>query len=737
MSIKFKKLFSLVAAATLISGTVATMASCSDEYTLENKLTYAEGTVSENGGFVVKKGEYIYFINGAEAYTASNEIGNVVKGSLMRIKETDVTKKDAKAETVIPMIVGTQSFNGFFIYGDDIYFATPATDKNMDGEVGNTWIDFKKADLKNSTVMTDYYFRLDNNATNYRFVKVGETVYCMYEYNGELHSFNTVSKKDTVLVKNAASNFYFNSDDATDPNVYYTMNVQYDLETGSSYSYNQLYSVNAAATVASYSYNEEAQTCQYTVTGGKTYTFETDYMEEANEAAAEAETEATYDFNDPATYPYVNLGTLVLDGVGKTAKATQFNDAKTDAEIAANATEPQGYKYEITNYNNNGVYLTKSEIVKTETEAEASALYYMPAARTNWNSIMSNGSLGVVATDTTKATATSLYFYEDGVHSYIYVSGDALYRATAAANGEIASEVKIASGVSSVTLWKTAGDYVYYYSAGTDGNKLSRVNYTGTARDYNALITTDEFKPITIAYAEFTGSTSWYMPELINGVFYYADAQKIDGVAYNYVNAVKLPETQAEIKTLNEKYEQVQEYINACASDMQKVLKYYFRTGETEVFDDAVALDLYTAEEAQVLTDFKAGKEQNKKTLPVNAANAAIVSETEFVNRLGGYSDEDIELMKEGWTNTLRHEEETEETEEGWPTWAIITAAIGGGVVVILLITVPVIVVNNKKKARRKAEATVNAYKRKKIDTTDDKSIDVYADDDAETKDNE
>ena len=733
MSIKFKKLFSLVAAATLISGTVATMASCSDEYALANKLTYAEGTVSENGGFVVKKGDYIYFINGAEAYTASNEIGDVVKGSLMRIKESDVTKKDAKAETVIPMIVGTQSFNGFFIYGDDIYFATPATDKNMDGEVGNTWIDFKKADLKNSTVMTDYYFRLDNNATNYRFVKVGETVYCMYEYNGELHSFNTVSKADTVLVKNASSNFYFNSDDLSDPNVYYTMNVQYDLESGSSYSYNQLYTVNAAATIASYSYNEDAQTCQYTVTGGKTYTFVTDYMEEANEAAAEAETDAVYDFNDPATYPYVNLGSLVLDGVGKTAVKTQFNDANADL---SQATEPQGYKYAISAYNKNGIYLTKSEIVKTETEAEASALYYMPANRTNWNAITSNASLGVVAKDTTKATATSLYFYEGGVHSYIYVSGDALYRATAAEDGAIANEVKIASGLSGVTLWKTAGNYVYYYSAGTDGNKLSRVNYTGEAKDYNALIATDEFKPITIAYAEFTGSTSWYMPELIGDVFYYADAQKIDGVAYNYVNAVKLPATQAEIKALNEKYEKVQEYINACASDMQKVLKYYFRTGETTVFDDAVALKLYTAEEAKVLADFKEGKAQNEKELPLGADGKAIISETAFVTRLGGYSEEDVELMTEGWVNTLRHEEETEE-EEGWPTWAIITAAVGGGVLLILLITVPVIVVNNKKKARQKAEATVNAYKRKKIDTTDDKSIDVYADDEAETSDNE
>ena len=42
---------------------------------------------------------------------------------------------------------------------------------------------------------------------------------------------------------------------------------------------------------------------------------------------------------------------------------------------------------------------------------------------------------------------------------------------------------------------------------------------------------------------------------------------------------------------------------------------------------------------------------------------------------------------------------------------------------------------NKKKAAKQAAEATVNAYKRKKIDTTDDKSIDVYATDDEENKD--
>ena len=52
---------------------------------------------------------------------------------------------------------------------------------------------------------------------------------------------------------------------------------------------------------------------------------------------------------------------------------------------------------------------------------------------------------------------------------------------------------------------------------------------------------------------------------------------------------------------------------------------------------------------------------------------------------------------------------------------------IGGGVAVVLIV-----LHSNKKAKEREAEATVNAYKRKKIDTTDDLSIDVYADEEVE-----
>jgi flagellar biosynthesis/type III secretory pathway M-ring protein FliF/YscJ len=77
-------------------------------------------------------------------------------------------------------------------------------------------------------------------------------------------------------------------------------------------------------------------------------------------------------------------------------------------------------------------------------------------------------------------------------------------------------------------------------------------------------------------------------------------------------------------------------------------------------------------------------------------------------------------------------DEEAVEEESGLPTWAIILISVGGALVVGVAAFIVIRKVRRAKAKKREEEATVNAYKRKKIDTTDDKSIDVYADENAE-----
>ena len=172
---KFRKLTSMVAAATLCAAAIS-FAGCADSYSIKALPGNIQGEVSSNGGFVVEKGDYIYFINGAEDYTASNKFGDVVKGALMRLSKSDLAaKKYADAETVVPMLFVAQNFDaGIYIYGDYVYYASPTTEKDQDGNVQNDWISFKRAKLDGTEVMKDYYFRSDNGYLHYgRFAHFG------------------------------------------------------------------------------------------------------------------------------------------------------------------------------------------------------------------------------------------------------------------------------------------------------------------------------------------------------------------------------------------------------------------------------------------------------------------------------------------------------------------------------------------------------------------------------------
>ena len=715
-----KKIISIFAAAALLGGVCAT-AACGDKNYKGNKLNdyvASENAATSNGGFAVEKDGFVYFINGVESYTASNKFGEVVKGSLMRIKSSDLTSGNfANVQTVVPMLLVAQNFeSGVYIYGDYVYYATPTTDKAVeDGTVQNDWIDFKRAKLDGSETMSGYYFRLSNNSANYRFVQ-GEdkTVYCLYVESGALKSFNTTTKKTTVLVKNAASDFFFDKTDLTNGTVYYTMNVtpKFESESRPQESYTQLYKVDAwdTATV-------NASEASYTVSSGKTYDFDLKWMEE-NETGFKA--------SDYTTYPYVNLGELVLDGIGSNSKATQYNDTNNGV-----GKELSGYNYTIQRNENGGVYFTRAAAVSTG--AEGAPLYYVSEetyGAATWKTVDGNDALTTVAEESANLTAALIA--ED--QSYIYVNSTTSTLCKVTATGE---EIEMAHNVSSATLWKTEGDYLYYYGTGTNGNNLTRINYKGEKKDYNPLIDNEEYKPVTFAYVDW--NSAWYKPEMFNGTLLYSGAQSFGSNAYNYIYATDISMTNVELNAKNEKYNDVFEHINDYASEDSELLaamKYVFRTGETKHIDDVE--DLFEDVQIKEYTAFaNHAKSENKtandySTMFKDEDGVYYDRETYYINFVGKMKSADVDAISNDWAGTLPSETADAE-DDSFPTWAIVLISVGGGLAVAAAIVVPV-VMYKKKQAKRQAEieSTRIRSRKNRLDTTDDKTIDVYADDTVE-----
>ncbi len=136
----------------LVMASLFAFASCSsDEYAftaLENNPS-ADAAVYSNGGIYVEKGDYSYFINGAENGLATNTFGTEHKGALVRCLTSELTSSDRTVEVVAPKILyaGDIDSSGFYIYGDTIYYTTPNNTKDANGNVQYTMMDFMAVNL--------------------------------------------------------------------------------------------------------------------------------------------------------------------------------------------------------------------------------------------------------------------------------------------------------------------------------------------------------------------------------------------------------------------------------------------------------------------------------------------------------------------------------------------------------------------------------------------------------------
>ncbi len=337
-----------ICAAAVLAAGLALTAGCSKYYGGKSIGDIDENAaVSQQGGFLVEKGDYIYFVNGDASYTAENKYGDVVKGSIMRISRENLASRNYnKVDTVVPLIVYSGNNDaGIFIYGDRVYYATPSTEKNSDGDVLNDYLEFKSTRLDGTKTMKSYYVQVDSNTTEYRYVEMNDTVYLLYVAEDEsyydestgvtnLHSVNTETGENTILAYNITS-YIFDSDNVSNPRVYYTMPVM-DYSSGSNFSYNQLYTVTADA--------QYVEATDDTPGNGiildEDHSPEDVFGEEIIGWTTQEEVEDDDDDDNDNDYDrYINLGELVYDGIG-------VLDVDADSTIGyANGYTPFNYGY--------------------------------------------------------------------------------------------------------------------------------------------------------------------------------------------------------------------------------------------------------------------------------------------------------------------------------------------------------------------------------------------------------
>ena len=674
-----KKFLLLVAVLALA---VSMFAGCAGSYTFQPLQGYeSAGEVTSNGGSVVQKGDWIYFINGVESNTSSNTYGSVVKGALMRISSSALSEGEYdSAEIVVPEIVYDGGYDaGIFIEGDYVYYATPNNTRNMQAQIENSWLNFKRAKLDGSDVLSGTYAQLEIGNHSYRYVVEDGVVYLLYAdtANSEIHSVNTQTMQDVTLVKGYAS-YAFDSEDLTSPTVYYTMKVAKKV------------------------YNSDA-TVQYE-----------DYQQLYTVSAAVTEAPREYDLSEGyGDLEYVNLGTLVLDGIGSSDEASVFNPDRTDTNVPKGL----GFTYAIEKLSKGDLYFTVTFLPSSGDSSSyvcrLSGQAYGAAA--SWNTIQANptrteqgvasegGAITLVSSFTAKASETALYYTEGDTQYFLYVDSDSsnIFRVSSSSAGGSFSESSgtlLASAQEGATLLFLDEEtgFVYYSRKGTNGNALWRIRYDGQDNYYTGIADTlpienpEDYK--ATQYLGIDYNSSWFVPELVGGRIFFANA---DTYAGNNLYVTDACATNKPLTERNDNYQAVQDLfteVEAKFSAAANAMRYYYYGGDVTVITDEKGeyREEYTDEDVELINAYVAGTDLKgfgfAKVKDVNR-------QTAYVHCIGKVTDAEKTSLSQSLQSAYVSGYVAPVTAEaGWTwQWAALfvpigVVVIGGGIAAFLIV---------------------------------------------------
>lgn len=165
-----KKLFSVFAAVLVLVICIAALVACNPYKADSIGSGDSSAAVESNGGYVVKQGRFIYFINGYVGESADNAWGAATMQGIVRaeIKDGKVDPKSAKL--VVPKSVyNSSNVGGIAIHGEWIYYTSVNTDKDKSGTASTVNTDFMRTKTDGS--VTQLIGTIGTRSAKYIFTK--------------------------------------------------------------------------------------------------------------------------------------------------------------------------------------------------------------------------------------------------------------------------------------------------------------------------------------------------------------------------------------------------------------------------------------------------------------------------------------------------------------------------------------------------------------------------------------
>ena len=201
-----KKLILIFAVIALVAVILTSLVACNKGYKWKSVGGGdATAAVESNGGYLVKQGNYIYFINGYVGSDADNTFGKPVKQSIVRVELKNGVPDNDTAVVVVPKSVYNSSKKGgIAIYGDWIYYVTNNYAKDKNGTESTTDSDIMRTKIDGSA--TQLIATIGSRSVEYFFTATRvwyyeNNVLSYVDYSGMKSSGDVTNGKGAVKGK--------------------------------------------------------------------------------------------------------------------------------------------------------------------------------------------------------------------------------------------------------------------------------------------------------------------------------------------------------------------------------------------------------------------------------------------------------------------------------------------------------------------------------------------------------
>ena len=222
-----------------------------------------------NGGMVVTRGDYVYFVNGYNSYstyTTDNidkkkfEVGGLYRAKLNEVGELSYDENGSVvgAERLSGSLVGFES-TSLYVFGNHIYYANPITEVNKQGDLQTHMLEFNRVKIGGGKAQCIYKSKVDASTVKYEFYYAEGNVYLVINENGTLKRINCFGKFSNTTIAEGVTSLALprDTDDVFASNSY--KNIYYTkTESGSIVIYNY----NIATNKTEYKKTTDYKTCE-------------------------------------------------------------------------------------------------------------------------------------------------------------------------------------------------------------------------------------------------------------------------------------------------------------------------------------------------------------------------------------------------------------------------------------------------------------------------------------------